>query len=80
MNDDPHPNSVLQEKDIPELLGRFEEWIDGSRLRQKIAIDTGGKTVDESLSEFVEKIEPHLTDVDKQSILIQKLKQRDEWL
>ena len=80
MNDDPHPNSVLQEKDIPELLGRFEEWIDGSRLRQKIAIDTGGKTVDESLSEFVEKIEPHLTDVDKQRILIQKLKQRDEWL
>jgi hypothetical protein len=80
MNDDPHPNSVLRKEDVPALLERFREEVEGSRLRQKIAIDTSGKTVEQTLGEFVEKIEPHLTDVDKQRVLIQKLKLRGEWL
>jgi len=80
MRREPHPHSVLQEKDIEVLLGRFEEEVEASRIRQKIAIDTGCNTVKETLGELIEKMEPHFSDVDKQRILVHKLRQRGEWL
>lgn len=80
MNDTPHPNSVLQEKDIPSLLERFEEEVAGSRLGQKIVIDTSGRTVEQTLREFIQNLEPHLSEIDIQRILIQKFKQKGQWL
>ena len=80
MNDSPHPNSVLQEKDVPVLLERFEEEVEGSKLGQRIVIDTSDKTVEQTLTEFIQELEPHLSDVDRQRVLIQKFKQKGEWL
>lgn len=78
MRDDPHRNSVLQEKDVGRLLKRFEEEVLDSRIGQKIEIDTSGKTVEETLGELIEKMEPHLSDLDKQRILVQKLRRDGE--
>lgn len=69
MRDNPHRNSVLQAKDIERLLNRFEEEVRDSRIRHKIEIDTTDKTADEALSELMQKVEPHLSDVDKQRLL-----------
>ena len=80
MNDSPHPNSVLQGKDVPIILGRFEEEVAGSKLGQRIVIDTSGKTVEQTLNEFVQELEPYLTDIDRQRILIQKFKRKGEWI
>ena len=71
MRENPHRNSVLQEKDVGRLLERFEEEVRDSRIRQKIDIDTSVKTAEETLSELMEKVEPHLSDVDKQRFRLQ---------
>ena len=71
MHNNPHRNSVLQEKDIGSLLKRFEEEVQRSHIRQKIEIDTSDKTKDETLGELMEKMEPHLSNVDKQRLLVQ---------
>ncbi len=66
MRKDPHRNSVLQESDISRLLTRFEQEVRDSRIRHKIEIDTSDKTPDETLDELMAKMEPHLSDIDKQ--------------
>ena len=71
MRNNPHRNSVLQESDIISLLKRFEEEVRNSRIRHKIEIDTSDNTAEETLSELMEKVEPHLTDVDKQRFRLQ---------
>ncbi|MDP7578433.1 MAG: hypothetical protein QGF12_02690, partial [SAR202 cluster bacterium] len=68
------------EKDVPVLLERFEEEVEGSKLGQRIVIDTSDKTVEQTLTEFIQELEPHLTDIDRQRVLIQKFKQKGEWL
>ena len=69
MRENPHRNSVLQERDIEGLLERFDDEVRNSRIAHKIEIDTSDKTVAETLSELMEKMEPHLSDVDKQRLL-----------
>ena len=69
MRENPHRNSVLQERDIEGLLERFDDEVRHSRIAHKIEIDTSDKTVAETLSELMEKMEPHLSDVDKQRLL-----------
>jgi hypothetical protein len=71
MRDNPHRNSVLQESDISRLLEKFEEQVRGSRIRHKIEIDTSENTPDETMSELMEKMKPHLSDVDKQRFRLQ---------
>jgi len=66
MRDSPHLNSVLQESDIPRLLKRFEDEVRGSRIAHKIEIDTSNKVAEETMSELMEKMEPRLSEVDKQ--------------
>ena len=69
MRENPHRNSVLQERDIEGLLERFDDEVRNSRIAHKIEIDTSDKTVAETLSELMEKMESHLSDVDKQRLL-----------
>lgn len=69
MRGNPHRNSVLQERDIEGLLERFDDEVRNSRIAHKIEIDTSDKTAAETLSELMEKMEPHLSDVDKQRLL-----------
>ena len=69
MRENPHRNSVLQERDIEGLLERFDDEVRNSRIFHKIEIDTSDKTVAETLSELMEKMEPHLSNVYKQRLL-----------
>ena len=80
MKDNPHDNAVLKEKDVAHVLQRFQEEYDRSLLSNKFSIDTSSATVDDSLAEFVENIEPFLNDADRTCILVQKSKDAGKWV
>ena len=80
MNEAPHPHAVVQEKDIEYVLEKFEDQYERSLIRSKFTVDTGTATIEESLSEFVSKYEPLLTDTDRTRILVHKARQRGEWV
>ena len=61
----PHESSPLQVKDIEYVIQRFQEEYDKSRIPNKFSLDTSSVTVGETLSEFVEKVEPFLEDSDR---------------
>ena len=69
MNDSPHSNGVLRERDIDFVLDRFEDQFKTSLFSKKITLDTSAVTVDDTMAEFVEKIEPHLSEVDRSRII-----------
>ena len=73
MKENPHKNGVLQEKDIEHVLQRFEEEFGSSFIRVKFSLDTSTATVEESLAEFVESLEPHLPDADRLKIMSRQL-------
>ena len=79
MDKDPHQNPVVPERDIPLVLRRFEEEFDASTIRNKITIDTNSATVEESLAEFVEKVEPFLNDRDRTAMLVIKAQKAGDW-
>ena len=80
MKEDPHDNGVLKEKDIELVLGRFEEEYERPKMANKITIETTSATVEESLAEFVQKVQPFLSEVDRTAILVKKAEQRGEWI
>ena len=65
MHEVEHPKSLFQEKDIEFVLDRFQEEFDNSLIRQRFALDTTSATVEESLQEFVEKVDPYITQQDR---------------
>lgn len=69
MKECPHANTPLEVKDIKHVLARFEEECEGSALLHKITLDTSTATVEETVREFADVIEPHLTDTDRSRIL-----------
>ena len=80
MNEGPHENGLVQEKDVDQVLERFQEEYDRSLLSNKFTIDTTTASVEESLAEFVEQIEPLLTDADRTRILVQQAKKAGDWV
>ncbi|MEE8045808.1 MAG: hypothetical protein V3T49_03100, partial [Dehalococcoidia bacterium] len=64
MNDDPHVNMVISESDVDKVKTRFSELVDWSILKHKIVVDNSGK-IEDTLADFVAKIEPYLTDNDR---------------
>ena len=68
MKEGPHENAVLQEKDIGYVLARFQEEYERSTLANKLSIDTTNATVQESIVEFVGKMEEFFTDADRERI------------
>ena len=80
MKEHPHKNGVLQERDIEHVLRRFEEEYAVSRLLNKLTIDTTTTTVGESVREFVQKVEPFLTETDRLRLLVQKARRRGDWV
>ena len=80
MGRSPHQNAVLQHKAIEYVLRRFDEEHQRSLIRNKLSIDTNSASVDDSLSEFVAKVEPFLTDGDRTRVLVHSARQRGEWL
>ena len=80
MKENPHYNGLVKDKDVEHVLGRFEEEFDRSIIKNKFTIDTNASTVEESLCDFVEKIDEFLTDSDRTDILVNKAKSRDQWV
>ena len=65
MKGNPHPSSPLKEEDIELVLRRFEEEYEKSRIRNKFTLDTSTATVEETLAEYIKKVEPFLTEFDR---------------
>lgn len=65
-------NAVLQEKDIDEVLRLFDEGVAKSTLGPTIALDTSTASVEESVNEFADKVQPHLTAQDRERIATHK--------
>ena len=69
MKENPHPHSLVPPQDIELVLRRFDEEYKRSSIPRKFTIDTSTATVEESLAEFVKKIEPYLTNTDRLRLL-----------
>ena len=55
---------IISSDNIEKVKDRFAELVDWSLLANKIVIDNSG-SMEETMSEFVRKIEPFLTDSDR---------------
>ena len=63
---DRHAGTLFKAEDAEFILGRFQEEFDNSLIKNKITIDTTDATVDESLQEFISKVDLYLTDEDRE--------------
>ena len=72
MREAPHPAGVLQEQDVEFIQGRFEEEFRASLISRRFVLDTSTATLDETMAEFAESIQPHLSEVDRSRILTRK--------
>ena len=79
MREDPHTNALVQDEDVELVLRRFEEEYELSLINNKFTIDTSTATVEECVSEFLEKYEPFMTVADRTRILVHQARQRGEW-
>lgn len=68
MRKHPHTRTVLREDDVDETVDLFENHYNKSLLRYRFTLDTSEITVEETIKEFVEKIEPFLSDSDRMRI------------
>ena len=65
MKENPHAHALVNEENIDLFLQTFEEEFQRSSLRKRIVLDTSESTVDESVAEFVQKMEPNWTQRDQ---------------
>jgi hypothetical protein len=72
MRAQPHPHGVLQERDVEYALQRFEEEVRASLIPRRITLDTSAKTPEQTLAEFVDKVEPYLTQGDRLRMLARR--------
>ena len=69
MKNTPHYNPVLQERDIKDVLNKFEEEYERSSIKNKFTIDTTGSAVEETLDKFIKQMEPYFNQSDILRIL-----------
>ena len=72
MQESPHPAGVLQETDIEFIQDRFEEEFKASLFSRKFVLDTSTATLEETMAEFAQGIQSHLSEVDRSRILAHK--------
>ena len=65
MQESPHKNGVLKKKDIDYVIQRFDEEYEASLITHKFTLDTSESTVEETLNEFLESMDPFFTETDK---------------
>ena len=65
-------NIVMQEQDIDEVLRLFEEGVARSTLGPTITLDTSNVSIEDSVTEFAEKVQAHLTTADRERITAHK--------
>ena len=73
MGEDPRRNGVLQAGDVEYILGRFEEEYEASQIASKITLDTSDSTVENTVAEFVGKMEPYFTAADRLRMISRRL-------
>ncbi len=69
MKENPHKYPVVPERDIADVLQKFEEAYQNSSIKSKIMLDTSTATVDETVAEFSEKIQPYLSESELMRLL-----------
>ena len=70
MKKNPHKYPLVPEQDIGEVLQKSEEAYQNSLIRAKITLDTSTATVDETVAEFAEKIQPYLSESELMRLLL----------
>ena len=78
LRETPHKHQVLQEKDIEHVLQRFEEEYEQSLLDRKFVLDSTSATVEETLAEFVARIDPFLSQSDRLRMMTHQALQQNE--
>jgi hypothetical protein len=61
-----HTGTMFKLGDAEYVLDRFQEEFDNSLIAHSFSIDTSSTTPEESLQEFIAKVEPHLTAKDRE--------------
>ena len=73
MRSAPHPDGVVRDEDIELVLERFEEEFARSAIINKLVLDTTESTPEETLEEFLCKMEPYWTEGDRLLMLTHAL-------
>ena len=60
MRQTPHTHPIVRGQDVERVLARFEEEFEASLIRRRIVLDTSTATVEQTLTEFLERHEPFL--------------------
>ena len=68
-HDDGKPPSQTYEEDIELVSQRFREEYERSLIPGKFTLDTTNATVEETMAEFVARIQPYLTPQDRMGLL-----------
>ena len=69
MKKDPHQRAILQDKDVEYVLDRFSKAFHDSVYYNLVEIDTSNAIPDEVLDEWVDKMDPFWTDIDRLRLL-----------
>ena len=64
----PRVRGILKERDIPYVLDRFQDEYDASLIERKFTLDTTDTMPQRTVADFVDRIHPHLSEVDRQRI------------
>ena len=73
MKKNPRKWPPLKERDIENVLERFDEQYKTSLIRRKFELDTTNLTVEETLKQFIELMEPHFRPIDSLRIIQHKI-------
>ena len=65
---------------LADILRKFEDGFQRSRIRNKMTLDTSSAKVEESLAEFLQKVDPFLNDRDRLRILARRAIHKGDWL
>ena len=74
MDVDPHPRAVLQAKDVEYVLERFQAEYERAVYFNRIELDTSTASVEDTLVEWVEKMDPYWTEIDRLRLLTHRRK------
>jgi thymidylate kinase len=67
--ENPHRWCPIEDEDVELVLDRFEEEYARSGIRRRFTLDTTNTTVEDTLADFLEAMEPHLTQSDRLALI-----------
>ena len=62
-------DTVQQSEDVEAIIKRFEELAGRSFIRRRVALDTTDTSPAQTFAEFLDKVEPHFTEIDRLRLL-----------